>query len=36
MTTRTVDKHVETLRRKLGPFGKKLQTVIRVGYMLAD
>lgn len=36
MTTRTVDKHVETLRRKLGPFGKRLQTVIRVGYMLAD
>lgn len=34
MTTRTVDKHVETLRRKLGAFGKRLETVIRVGYML--
>jgi two-component system alkaline phosphatase synthesis response regulator PhoP len=35
MTTRTVDKHVETLRRKLGAVGKRLQTVIRVGYMLS-
>ncbi len=34
MTTRTVDKHVETLRRKLGAFGKRIETVIRVGYML--
>ncbi|MFH1726463.1 MAG: response regulator transcription factor [Elusimicrobiota bacterium] len=34
MTTRTVDKHVETLRRKLGSFGRRLQTVVRVGYVL--
>lgn len=33
MVTRTVDKHVESLRRKLGPFGKNFETVIRVGYM---
>ena len=33
MTTRTVDKHVETLRKKLGAFGKKLETVIRMGYI---
>jgi two-component system alkaline phosphatase synthesis response regulator PhoP len=31
--TRTVDKHVETLRRKLPPFGKKLETVVGVGYL---
>lgn len=34
MNTRTVDKHVETLRRKLGPYGSKIETVVRVGYML--
>ncbi len=34
MGTRTVDKHVESLRRKLGAFGKRLETVIRVGYVL--
>lgn len=34
MNTRTVDKHVETLRRKLGPFGAQIETVVRVGYML--
>jgi len=34
MSTRTVDKHVETLRRKLGAFGKRIETVIRVGYIL--
>lgn len=34
MNTRTVDKHVETLRRKLGAFGARLETVIRVGYVL--
>ena len=33
MTTRTVDKHVETLRRKLGPFGKRFETIVRVGYL---
>jgi two-component system, OmpR family, alkaline phosphatase synthesis response regulator PhoP len=32
-STRTVDKHVETLRRKLPPFGKKVETVIGVGYL---
>lgn len=34
MTTRTVDKHVESLRKKLGTFGKNFETVVRVGYML--
>ena len=34
MDTRTVDKHVESLRRKLGDFSKKLETVIKVGYSL--
>ncbi len=34
MSTRTVDKHVETLRRKLGAFGDRIETVIRVGYIL--
>ncbi|OGR83243.1 MAG: hypothetical protein A3J74_03310 [Elusimicrobia bacterium RIFCSPHIGHO2_02_FULL_57_9] len=33
MVTRTVDKHVESLRRKLGAFGKNFETVIRVGYV---
>jgi DNA-binding response OmpR family regulator len=32
-STRTVDKHVETLRRKLPPFGKKVETVVGVGYL---
>jgi len=32
-STRTVDKHVETLRKKLPPFGAKVETVIRVGYL---
>lgn len=30
--TRTLDKHVESLRRKLGPAGELLQTVHGVGY----
>ncbi|MFA6094026.1 MAG: response regulator transcription factor [Elusimicrobiota bacterium] len=34
MTTRTVDKHVENLRRKLGAFGARIEAVIRVGYIL--
>lgn len=34
MTTRTVDKHIEALRKKLGAFGKKIKTVIGVGYVL--
>lgn len=33
MSTRTVDKHVESLRRKLPGFGAHLETVIRVGYL---
>ena len=32
--TRTVDKHVETLRKKLGPAAKHIQTVPTVGYRL--
>ncbi len=34
LNTRTVDKHVESLRRKLGAIGARLETVIRIGYML--
>lgn len=33
MNTRTVDKHVESLRRELGNFGKRIETVIGVGYI---
>lgn len=33
--TRTLDKHVETLRRKLGPQGDWIQTVHGVGYRFA-
>lgn len=33
MSTRTVDKHVESLRKKLPGFGVHLETVIRVGYL---
>jgi DNA-binding response OmpR family regulator len=33
-TTRTVDKHVQTLRRKLGPVGTRIETLVRVGYVL--
>lgn len=33
-TTRTVDKHVQTLRRKLGPLGTRIETLVRVGYVL--
>ena len=32
-STRTVDKHVENLRRKLPPLGEKIETVIGVGYL---
>ncbi|MBI5239699.1 MAG: response regulator transcription factor [Elusimicrobia bacterium] len=35
VATRTLDKHVETLRRKLGDFGSMIQTVHGVGYRLA-
>jgi DNA-binding response OmpR family regulator len=34
LETRTVDKHVESLRRKLGRFGARFSTVIKVGYVL--
>ena len=34
MNTRTVDKHVESLRRKLGEAGKRFETVVKVGYLL--
>jgi DNA-binding response OmpR family regulator len=33
LSTRTVDKHVETLRKKLPAFGARVETVIRVGYL---
>ncbi len=33
MSTRTVDKHVESLRKKLPVFGERVETVIRVGYL---
>lgn len=29
----TIDKHVETLRRKLGPYGRNIRTVYGAGYM---
>ncbi|MBU2574567.1 MAG: winged helix-turn-helix domain-containing protein [Elusimicrobia bacterium] len=29
----TIDKHVETLRRKLGPYGKNIKTVYGAGYV---
>jgi two-component system alkaline phosphatase synthesis response regulator PhoP len=35
VATRTLDKHVETLRRKLGAFGSMIQTVHGIGYRLA-
>ena len=31
---RSVDKYVEYLRKKLGPLGKKIETVVGVGYIL--
>ncbi|MBI3296911.1 MAG: response regulator transcription factor [Elusimicrobia bacterium] len=34
--TRTLDKHVETLRRKLGEGGRLLRTIHGVGYRLTD
>ena len=34
VNTRTVDKHVESLRRKLGSTGDLIETVIRMGYRL--
>ena len=35
IATRTLDKHVETLRRKLGSSGSMIQTVHGIGYRLA-
>ncbi|MFC1679516.1 response regulator transcription factor [Elusimicrobiota bacterium] len=34
--TRTLDKHIETLRRKLAPVGKQIRTVHGVGYRFLD
>lgn len=34
--TRTLDKHIENLRKKLGAFGKQIRTVHGVGYRLMD
>jgi DNA-binding response OmpR family regulator len=33
VATRTVDKHVEALRKKLPPFGAAVETVVGVGYL---
>jgi two-component system alkaline phosphatase synthesis response regulator PhoP len=33
VSTRTVDKHVETLRRKVQPLSGRLETVVGVGYL---
>ncbi len=33
MSTRTVDKHVESLRKKLPRFAGHMETVVRVGYL---
>jgi two-component system alkaline phosphatase synthesis response regulator PhoP len=33
VSTRTVDKHVETLRRKVKPLSGRLETVVGVGYL---
>lgn len=34
--SRTVDMHIKTLRQKLGPEGKSIQTVRNVGYVLNE
>ncbi len=34
--SRTVDMHVRTLRRKLGPAGERIKTVRNVGYKIGD
>ncbi len=34
--TRTVDKHVESLRKELGNFGKKIETVVGIGYVFRN
>ncbi len=33
VSTRTVDKHVETLRKKFPPLAKRIETVVGVGYL---
>jgi len=33
VATRTVDKHVETLRKKLPPLGRRVEAVVGVGYL---
>jgi DNA-binding response OmpR family regulator len=33
MSTRTVDKHIESLRKKLPAFGGHVETVIGMGYL---
>mgnify|MGYP001597444497 FL=1 len=33
VSTRTVDKHIESLRRKIPGFGARVETVVRVGYL---
>ena len=32
--TRTVDMHIRTLRQKLGPYGRRIETVRNVGYRM--
>ena len=34
--TRTVDVHIQTLRQKLGPCGRHIETLRGVGYRLGD
>lgn len=36
VNTRTVEKHIEMLRKKLGPAGKKIQTVYGYGFAYID
>lgn len=36
INSRTVDKHIESLRKKLGPLGERIQTVVGVGYQLKE
>jgi DNA-binding response OmpR family regulator len=31
--TRTLDVHIQRLRRKLGPAGARILTIVRAGYM---
>ncbi|MBI4051114.1 MAG: response regulator transcription factor [Elusimicrobia bacterium] len=36
LSSRTVDKHIESLRKKLGSLGSRIQTIVGVGYQLKD